>query len=445
MSQSRTGVVDRLYRRVVRPATAPAEGEGSQPGADLPGDASQHVAHNALHTVGALTLTKIGDRIVDAKTVLTWLLGAVAAPAALTGLLVPIRESGALLPQVLVARAVSGKPRRQPTWVVGAIGQAASVAAMAVVALTLEGVAAGIGLLVALASFAIFRSVCSLTIKDVMGRTIPTGQRGQVTGWATTASGLVAITVGLGIRALGQDTGTAAFAGLLAAAAVLWVLSAVTFVRVREPEVPDDRDTREGIRESLSLLRTDPAFRRFVVARTLLLVSALTPPFVVTLAQENTGSAVAGLGPFVVAAGVASLVGGRLWGPVADRSSRRLIAAASGSASVLVVVFVGLSTIDGLAGSSWWYVGTYFALALVHEGARLGRSTYVVDLGDTGNRTDYVAVSNTAMGVLLLVVGGVSSAVAVFGPVPALLLLAGIGLVGVPVSLSMPEVGAGRD
>ena len=440
MSQSTLRPVDRIYRRVVRPTEGPAD----HAVADLPGDADQYVAHNAVHTVGSLTLTKIGDRIVDAKTVLTWLLGALGAPAGLTGLLVPVRESGALLPQVLVARAVSGRPRRQPAWLVGALGQAAAVAAMAVIALTLRGAAAGVALLGALAAFAVFRSICSLTIKDIMGRTIPTGQRGQVSGWATTVSGLVAITVGLVIRALGQGAGTAVFAGLLAGAAALWLVSAAVFVRVREPEVPDDRDTREGLRESLGLLRTDAAFRRFVIARTLLLVSALTPPFVVTLAQANTGSTLAGLGPFVVASGVASLVGGRLWGPFADRSSRRLIAAASGSASLLVVVFVGLSTVDTLATSSWWYVGTYLALALVHQAARLGRSTYVVDLGDTGDRTDYVAVSNTVMGVLLLVVGAISSAVAVFGPTAALLVLAAIGLVGIPVSLSMPEVGAGR-
>ncbi len=156
MQEAPRSVVDRLYARLVRSEVRdPADVEA------LPGDADAHVARNAVHTVGALTLTKIGDRIVDAKTVLTWLMGALAAPAALTGLLVPVRESGALLPQVLVARFVAGRPRRQPTWLFGAVGQAASVAAMAVIALTMEGVAAGVALLLALATFATFRAVCS--------------------------------------------------------------------------------------------------------------------------------------------------------------------------------------------------------------------------------------------------------------------------------------------
>ncbi len=411
--------------------------------ASLPGDAGDHVANSALRTVGALTLTKIGDRVVDAKTVLAWLLGSMGAPAGLTGLLVPIRESGALLPQVAVARAVADQARRTPAWLVGAVGQALAVAVMAGIAATMDGLAGGIALLAALAVFAVFRAVCSLTVKDVMGRTIPTGERGQVTGWSTTASGLVAITVGLGIRALGEDAGTAVFAALLAGAAMMWVGSAVAFAGIHEPAVEEPSVAGQGILYSLRLLRTDRPFRRFVISRTLLLVSALTPPFVVARAADATDASVSGLGPFVVAAGVASLLGGRLWGPVADRSSRRLIAAASGTASVIGLAFLALSQIPTLADLTWWYVGVYLLLALVHEGARLGRSTYVVDLGDGGGRTDYVAVSNTAMGVLLLVVGAISSAVALFGTGPAIVLLSIVGLVGVPVSLSLPEVGRG--
>ncbi|MFP4682844.1 MAG: MFS transporter, partial [Ectothiorhodospira sp.] len=45
------------------------------------------------------TATKIGDELASAKLVLAWLMAALGAPAALAGLLVPIREAGALMPQ----------------------------------------------------------------------------------------------------------------------------------------------------------------------------------------------------------------------------------------------------------------------------------------------------------------------------------------------------------
>jgi hypothetical protein len=67
-----------------------------------------------------------------------------------------------------------------------------------------------------------------------------------------------------------------------------------------------------------------------------------------------------------------------------------------------------------------------------------------VDLAEGTQRTRYVAVSNTAMGLLLLVTGAVSSAIALAGPEAALAFLALLGVAGVITSRSLPEVSAGR-
>lgn len=395
--------------------------------------------------VAALTATKFGDRIVDVKTVLPWLLGALGAPTVLLGLLVPVREAGSMLPQTALLPWVRARARRKPVWLLGAAGQAAAVGGIAIAALTLTGTAAGIAVLVALVVFALFRSLTSLTTKDVMGRTVAKGGRGRVTGTATTVSGVVAIVVGLGLRQLGADAPTWAFAALLGGAAVMWLVAMVPFARVEEPPGEHDEEVdASAIADGLALLRDDPAFRRFVLARTLLLVSALTPPYVIALAQSATGDSIAGVGPFIVAAGLAGLLGGRLWGGVADRSSRKVVAGAAGAASLVVVGFLLLERTGAVAGSAL-YIGAYFALALTHTAARVGRKTYVVDLGEGNERTDYVAVSNTLMAILLLVVGGLTSALSVLGPAAALVALAIIGALGVPAALSLPEVSAGSD
>ena len=86
---------------------------------------------NSTRLVGAFTLTKFGDRIVDAKTTLAWLLTAAGAPAFATGLLVPIRESGSLIPQTALVGWVRGFERRTRVWIIGSLGQAAAVVAMA--------------------------------------------------------------------------------------------------------------------------------------------------------------------------------------------------------------------------------------------------------------------------------------------------------------------------
>jgi hypothetical protein len=432
-----TGAVDRVYAVLVE------EDEDHGCG-DLPEAVCREVPGNAVRLVGALTLQKIGDRIVDPKTVLAWLLSALGAPAGLTGLLVPVRESGSLLPQAGLVPVVRRAPRRAAVWTAGAAGQAVAVVAMALLAASTTGAAAGWGILAALAAFALSRSLTSVASKDVLGRTIPKGQRGRINGAAAITSGVVAITAGVAIRLFGgEDADPAVFAGLLGIAAGMWVAALTVFTTVREPVGEHDAtvDTAAAGR-ALALLRDDPPFRRFVIARTLLLVSALAPPFVVALATREGDLSLAGLGPFVVAQGIASLVGGRLWGPPADRSSRRMIVAASASASLVILVFLLAIGSAPVRDATLTYPLVYLLPALIHTGARIGRKTYIVDLAEGNRRTDYVAVVNTAMGVLLLVTGAVSALLAELGVRIALGFLALLGLVAVPVARGLPEVSA---
>jgi hypothetical protein len=430
--------LDRFYARLIDTEDVVTD--------DLPDEVVRAAPGNAAKQVVAMALQKAGDLVVDAKTVLPWLLASLGAPAAITGLLVPVRESGSMLPQAWLAPHVRRRAVRKRLWVVGAAGQAAAVALMAVLALVADGAVAGWGILAALALFALARSLSSLASKDVLGRTIPKGARGQVNGAATVASGAVAITVGVALRAFGgDDAPVAAFALLLGGAALAWVAAGAVYAAI--VEVPGEHDAEPRQRPlagAIALLRDDAPFRRFVVARTLLLVSALSPPFVVTLATRETGTGLVGLGPFVISSGVAALLGGRSWGRLADRSSRLAMMLGAGAASVIVLLLLALLKVDGVRELALLYPAVYLLLALAHTGVRVGRKTYVVDLAGGNKRTDYVAVSNSAMGLLLLVTGAVSSAVALLGPEAALLFLAVLGLVGVVVSRTLPEVSVGR-
>lgn len=294
-----------------------------------------------------------------------------------------------------------------------------------------------------LAVFSLSRSLNSLAGKDVLGRTVPKGERGQINGLSTVLSGAVAITLGLGLRLLGgDDVGVGVLAALLAAAALAWAAALVVYAGVREPAgEPVAASDQEGwLAASWRLLRDDAPFRRFVWARGLLLVSALSPPFVVALAAQEGESGLAGLGPFVIAQGVAGLIGGRIFGRLADRSSQALMTGAALGASGVVMLFLGLHLLPATRGAWWLYPVTYLLLALAHTGVRVARKTYVVDMAGEEKRTSYVAVSNTAIGVLLLVVGAASSALALLGSVAALAFLAVLGLVGFAIARTLPDV-----
>ena len=423
---------------------------------ELPPDVRRNVPRNGLLLVGGSGLQSSGDQTVNASTVLPWLFHVLGVPPQLIGLLVPIRESGSMLPQAFLTPLILKVKYRKHVFAAGSLVQAASVAGMALTAAWATGLIAGVLILLLLAVFSLGRCLCSIASKDVQGRTGPKGERGQINGLSTTAAGLVAITLGLGIRLLGgEDLGVPQLVGLLLLGAVFWVGSVALYMAVREPADEDagseedeaEEEAPNWLTQSWELLRDDVPFRHFVTVRSLLLVSSLSPPFIVALSTGSGSQGLGGLGSFVIASGVAALLGGRLFGRWADKSSKSLMSFGAAAASVVICAIVAAVSLPGFDGRSWWGTGIfvlgYFLLALLHTGVRVGRKTYVVDMAEGDKRTAYVAVSNSAMGVILLVVGAVSSALASFGIPFALVFLAGMGVTGVFFSLRLPDVSRG--
>lgn len=410
---------------------------------DISDSACRETPRNFTLILLTHVLTKLGDAIASPKTVLAWVMASVQAPVGLVGLMVPIRESGSLIPQLVIAGWVRRRPIRKWFWVAGSVAQGGTVLGMAVVALTLEGVTAGAALLGLLATFSLARGLSSVAAKDVLGKTVPKRRRGQLTGWSASAAGM--ISMGIGAVLLAPRTGGAGislFASLLAAAGVLWFAAALVYSSVKEypGECEGGRNALGEALGRLDLLRSDAPFRRFVIARALLLCSALNAPFYVLLARNAIGDEPYLLGLFVIAAGLASLIAAPLWGRVADRSSRAVMAAAgTATAAVGIVVYAVATWLPGLAASSAFVPIAYFVLSIAHDGVRVGRKTYVVDLASGGKRTDYVSVSNSVIGVVLLAAGLASLMASVIGVATTILALSLMGLAGAWLSRRLEE------
>ncbi|SRR6056297_684688 len=429
---------DRLYQQLVNE-------EDARVCRDISDSACRVVPGNFLLQIATQFFTKLGDAIANPKTVLAWLLAALSAPAVFTAFLVPIRESGSLIPQLVIASYVRRMPVRKWVFVVGSVLQALAVFSMAIVAATLTGAAAGFGLLGTLVVFSLSRGLCSVASKDVLGKTVPKTRRGRVSGWSETLAGLV--TIGIGTFLLfdgdGSDTAIGTWVLLLTIAGGLWLVGASTYAAIREQP-----GATEGGGNALSealkrlvLLREDAPFRRFVIARSLLLCSALSAPFFILLAHENTEGALLVLGLFVIADGVASLISAPFWGRFADRSSRWVMVIAGAAAALVGLALVAIVQFGGtIAGASWLYPLFFFLLAIAHAGVRMGRKTYVVDLAGGNKRTDYVAVSNTVIGVVLLIAGSVGALANLISVSGVIVVLATMGLAGAWLSSRLPEV-----
>jgi len=407
--------------------------------------ATRAVPRNFVLVLVSYVFMKVGDVLANPKTVLAWLVTGVGAPAFVVGLLVPVRESGALVPQLWLTSLVASVPRRKWLWVTGALGQGAAMAAIGLTALVAEGALAGAAILVALAVFALSRALGSLSTKDVVAKTIPQGQRGQLSGLSTGAAGLIGLAGGLAMLALGgpvRDVDVLAL--LVVAAGALWAIAAAAYARIVErPSAPDGAGDRRRLTERLALVGRDRGFRDFVVTRTALIATALMTPYVVVIGHREIGTSILVLGTFVVADGVAAMVGAPLWGRLADVSSKRVLRLSGALAGVTGVGTAAIAAFSPvLAGSHWCLPSAYFVLALAHAGVRVGRSTYLVDFADDEKRTDYVAVSNTLIGLLLLGVGAVGLLEGMLTLPGVVALLAVLGLAGAAYAGRLPEATA---
>ena len=384
-------------------------------------------------------MSKSADGLVDPKLVLSWLLTSLGAPVALIGLLVPVREAGALLPQLITAGYLRKLQRRKWAWAAGSVVQGLAAAAIGIIAISLTGSAAGWAIVLALAILALARSVCSVCYKDVLGKTIDKARRGTATGLAGSIASVTVIVYALTLSFDLIDRMMLVTGGLFLAGGA-WILSGLLFATLDE-HAGATEGGKSALKEAFNnftYLRDDPQLVRFILTRGLLTATALAPPFMIAIGSE-AGEGYDKLGFLVLASALASLLSSFVWGRLSDRSSRKVLLF---SAMVGAVILAATSWLAfaGTLGGGYILPVLLFGLMIAYQGVRLGRSTHLVDMADQGTRAAYTALSNTIIGLLLLA-GGIFSLVANwFGGEVVLAVMAGMSGLAILAAWGLEEV-----
>lgn len=414
---------------------------------DIPEAACHEQPRNFIRTTLSQAMSQISDGLVNPKTVLPWLLAAIGAPAFLVSLLVPIREALALFPQLIVGSVVRHFPIRKWFWVGGAIAQ--GLAALAMAAVTLAGFGAsftGWCIVALLTLLSLARGVSSVASKDTLGKTISKNRRGRVSGYATLIGGIVTACVGAAVALvpeLREQQGV--ILALVAAGGLFWIAGGIVFAGVEE--VPGATEGGVSFLDSLNEMRgilfRDREFRHFLIARILLLSSALAAPIYVSIAHETTGGSIMSLGLLMAATGIAGAISSSVWGSLADRSSRVAMALGSAIAGTLAtVIAVLLALFPSSLGHPLVLVAALFVLSIAHAGIRIGRKTQLVDMATSETRAQYTALANTLMGIALLAYGAILGAILSASTLAALIFLAASALAGAALSLALKNVQA---
>ncbi|WP_323035319.1 MFS transporter [Pararhodobacter sp.] len=399
---------------------------------------ARHEPANFLRHAASLSMSKVADGLIDPKLVLSWLLSHLGASSVFIGLLVPIREAGALLPQLFTAPRVQAMARRKWAWVAGSLGQGVAAAGIVLAALTMTGAMAGAVICALLAVLAVSRSICSVSYSDILGKTVGSSRRGAATGLASSlGAGAVVIFALVLMSGLVERASLVVVA--IALAAMLWLAAGFLFSRLHEEPAPGKPGA--ATLGQLKLLREDPQLRRFIAARGLLTATALAPPYIVLLGAQAGQGTFDRLGALVLASSIASLVSSWIWGRMADRSSRKvlMLSGLSGAAALLAAVMLD---VIGASGTIWALPLVLFVLMIAYHGVRQGRSIYLIDMAPKDRRAAYTAVSNTVIGVLLLGSGLFGALASLAGANVTLLIFAAMSLAAAWVTRGLEDYAA---
>ena len=414
----------------------------------LPGDAADALAAQPKATRAYLlnvangACTKLAEKLAGPDLVLPWLLGAIGAPSGIAAMLMPAKQAGSLLPQLMISGWIRTRPRRKWVWVAAGAFQALCLTAMVAAALWLPAASAGWSIAGLLLAFSIASGCGSVSFQDVTPKTVPSGARGRMLANRSAIGGAFALATGIWLST--GVKGTDALAPLLiliGAAAVLWAAAAILFAAIPEEksEPGEGRDPLEEMRRGLALMRQVTGFRRFLAARSALLSIEVATPIFVLFAQEHAGATLDDLGFYMVATGLAAVLSSPFWGAFSDDSARKVMTTSAALGVVAAAAALALPTLVPEDIRHWAFAGVFLVLGVAVAGVRLGRKTYLADGAPENERPLYIAFSNTAAGIVaigFMGLGIVTEATSVATTVVVLGGLAGLGFV---LSRTMPK------
>ena len=408
----------------------------------IPEAACTDLPRNYVLNVANGAATKLAEQIAGPGLVLPWMLQAAGAPVYLIGLLMPIKQVGALLPQLAVSGLIRRVRVRKWFWVAAGLIQALMLWLM-IAATSLPAVPAAAAVIGLLALYSIASGAGSVAFQDVVGKTIGKGRRGRMLANRAMLGGVLAVGAGLALRAGSQqplDLSSCLY--LLAAGGTLWAVAALLFAAIVEQPgaTQGGRTPLRELRAGFTLFRSVSGFRRYLAARTALMSIEIAAPFYVLHARRLMPSEGGLLGILIVAVAAAQVVSSPFWGRYADASARRVMIWSGGLGALTALAALGLQGL-GAERTPLLYAGVFVLLGFAEGGVRLGRKTYLVDAVDPGERATYVAFANSAVGLFTLLAGGLGALAWASSLQVLLVVLVLLGLAGIGLSAWMPEAG----
>jgi MFS family permease len=403
-----------------------------------------HFRRNVVWFTVDYVLFAIGQAFLNQSTVLPSFVSQLTASAFLVGLVTTVQSGAWLLPQLFAASLVAGRRRKWPFMMKAALVGRPFYLILAALTLAVGAEQPTLLLLtlyLTLAAFGICDGLVSVPWFDILSKTIPPDVRGRLLGFGQIAGGLIGVVLGGVVALILAQPGLPFpnnYALLFGLAGVAYVLDLLALGLIRESDGPATevkRSPGQFFRLLLPTLREDHLLRRVVIVRLFYGAGVLVFPFYIVFARQELGFGAEDVGLFLSAQVFGGVLGGFLFGQLADhRGTRTAIRAAVALATVSPAMALICHFARPALGPALIYATAvvFVGIGLSFSAYLLGFMNHVLEVARPEDRSTYAGLFNTINGTLLVIpaLAGtflqVTSFTALFGTSLVLLLLAGI-------------------
>ncbi len=385
-------------------------------------------------------LGQTGFRLLNAPTFLPAYVLFLSGSDFAVGLALALQSLGMALTPLVGANLIEHRARVLPMGFITGGAMRLSVLGIALSGLLLPPAQALVAIYFWLALFGLLQGMQGVIFNFLMSKVIPVSKRGRLTGLRNFLAGITSAGVALlgGTYFLGDNPDATGYSYTFVLAFILTTCGLLALIFTREP-IPPTRRAPTPLLQRLgdipALLRSDPAFTRYFLARSMATAGRMALPFYILYAGSSMALSGANLAIVTVAFTLAGTVSNLIWGAIADRRGFRLV-------FLLSIVLWVVSTLMLVASSGVFLTSLVFVgIGAAVQGFQNSAMNLTLEFGHRDDLPVRIAIANSTSemaGSLGPLLGGV---IATSFGYPALFFTSVAFLVvgGVMVALLVPE------
>ncbi|MEX0603531.1 MAG: MFS transporter [Marinobacter sp.] len=293
-------------------------------------EVNRYLKRNATVQILNGMFGQTGVRLVQAPTFIPAYLFELSGSDFVVGLARSLEASGRVFSPFFGASLIGHRERILSTTLILGVVMRLQILGMAMAGFLLSSVQALYAVIAFLALMGFFQGMSQVTLNSLRAKVIPVKRRGVIAGARSFLAGLTSALVSYfaGAYLVENNFLGNGYASVFLLAFAIGVAGMAIIAFTREPhsvKVRDRASTREVVRSIPGLLRDDPAFAKFFIARALAAFGRMAMPFYILFAATRMDISGSELGLLTLVWMITPSITNMVWGILADSKGHRIV------------------------------------------------------------------------------------------------------------------------